>query len=188
MFTLSAFIHCRVEQRQKNRYGYYFCPKRCAAGSSVPVKQVEDTTADLLAKVSLRPETVKLINAFLRQTYYLRIGALRKKREQADVELKKLQELRQKLIEKNLSGVYSDEIFKEQNKLLEDKIKGVQTAKSDAVIEKYNLEAITDFIQQKYRSQQYVHHFSVKTKKGLTVFDISARTELGLSGLFEHPN
>lgn len=65
---------------KKNRYGYYFCPKRCAAGSSVPVKQVEDTTADLLARVSLRPETVKLINAFLRQAYYLRIGALRKKR------------------------------------------------------------------------------------------------------------
>ncbi|HET8669416.1 MAG TPA: recombinase family protein, partial [Candidatus Saccharimonadales bacterium] len=135
---------------KKNRYGYYFCPKRCAAGSSIPVKQVEDTTADLLARISLRPETVKLINAFLRQAYYLRIGALRKKREQADVELQKLQELRQKLIEKNLNGVYSDEIFKEQNKLLEDKIKSIQTAKSDTIIEKYNLEAITDFIQQKF--------------------------------------
>ena len=135
---------------RKNRYGYYFCPKRCAIGSSVPIKQIEDTTADLLAKVSLRPETVKLINAFLRQTYYLRIGALRKKREQADVELKKLQELRQKLIEKNLNGVYSDDIFKDQNKLLEEKIKGIQTAKSDAIIEKYNLEAITNFIQQKF--------------------------------------
>ncbi len=135
---------------KKNRYGYYFCPKRCAPGSSVPMSQIEDTTAELLAKISLQPETAKLINAFLRQTYYLRIGALRKKREQADVELRKLQELRQKLIEKSLNGIYSDDIFKEQNKLLEEKIKGVQTAKSDTVIEKYNLEAITNFIQQKF--------------------------------------
>ncbi len=114
------------------------------------MQEIEDTTGELLARISLRPETVKLVNAFLRQTYYLRIGALRKKREQADVELRKLQELRQKLIEKNLNSIYSDDIFKEQNKLLEEKIKGIQTAKSDAVIEKYNLEAISNFIQQKF--------------------------------------
>jgi site-specific DNA recombinase len=134
---------------KRARYGYYFCPKRCG-GSSIPVKQIEDTTAELLTKISLRPETAELINAYLRHTYYLRIGALRQKREKADSELKKLYELRQSLIEKNLSGVYSDDIFKEQNKLLEEKIKGVQAAKSDTIIEKYNLEAITKFIQHKF--------------------------------------
>ena len=101
---------------KKSRYGYYFCPKRCGVGSSVPIKQIEDITSQLLEKMSLRPEAVKLINAYLRQTYYLRIGALRKKREEADVELKKLYELRQVLIEKNMKGIYSDDIFKEQNK------------------------------------------------------------------------
>jgi hypothetical protein len=54
-------------------------------------------------------------------------------------------------IEKNLSGVYSDDIFKEQNKLLEEKIKGIQAAKNDSIIEKYNLEAITKFIQNKFK-------------------------------------
>lgn len=135
---------------KKSRYGYYFCPKRCGVGSSVPVKQIEDITSELLTKMSLQPEAVKLINAYLRQMYYLRIGALRKKREEADVELKKLYELRQALIEKNLKGIYSDDIFKEQNKLLEEKIGGVQAAKSNTVIEKYNLEDITKFIQDKF--------------------------------------
>jgi hypothetical protein len=36
--------------------------------------------------------------------------------------------------------------------LLEEKVKGVQAAKSDTVIEKYNLEAITKFIQAKFTS------------------------------------
>ncbi len=160
-FPLKRIIKCSACQQgftaawskgKRQRYGYYFCPKRCGAGSSVPVKQIEDLTHELLTKMSLRQEAVELINAYIRQTYFLRIGALRKKREAADVELKKLFELRQALIEKNLHGIYSDEIFKEQNKLLEEKISGVQTAKSDAVIEKYNLEAITKFIQYKFVS------------------------------------
>jgi len=64
---------------------------------------------------------VKLIQAFLQRTYYLRIDALQQKRDHADIELQKVYETRQVLIEKNLSGVYSDNIFKEQNKVLEKK-------------------------------------------------------------------
>ena len=62
-----------------------------------------------------------MINAFLRRAYYQRTGALKQKRDQADIELKKIYETRQALIQKNLSGIYSDDIFKEQNKILEEK-------------------------------------------------------------------
>ncbi len=135
---------------KRKRYAYYFCVERCGAKSNVPVQDIISSTKDLLSKSSLRPETISLINAYLRQTYYLRITSLQQKRDQADIELKKLYEVRQALIEKNLSGVYSDDIFKEQNKLIEEKVKAVQTAKSDTVIEKYNLEAISNFIRDKF--------------------------------------
>lgn len=78
------------------------------------------------------------------------IDALKQKRDHVDIELQKVYETRQMLIEKNLSGVYSDDIFKEQNKVLEEKIKAIQAAKNDTVIEKYNLEAISTFIQDKF--------------------------------------
>lgn len=134
----------------KNKlYGYYFCVDRCGPGSSIPVKVIDDATEELLKKMSLKPKTAELINAFLRRTYYLRIGALQQMRDQADVELKRVYETRQQLIEKNMSGVYSDDIFKEQNKLLEEKIKAIQAAKNDTVLEKYNLEAISQFIRDK---------------------------------------
>ena len=64
------------------------------------------------------------------------------------IELAKLYEQRQAIIEKNLSGVYSDEIFKEQNALLEDKITKARMAKDDTLIKKYNLEELVKFIEQ----------------------------------------
>lgn len=135
---------------KRSLYGYYFCIKRCGAKSNVPFTEIEPETSTLLKSITLKPETATLISAFLRRTYYLRIGSLKLKRDQADIELKKVYETRQTLIEKNLSGVYSDDIFKEQNKILEEKIAAIQAAKDETVIEKYNLEAITNFIQSKF--------------------------------------
>ena len=131
------------------RYAYYFCKKRCGVGSSVPTKTLEEATNELVATMSLKSETVELLNAFLRKTYVLRISSLQKRRAEADNELKKVHEFRQALIEKNVSGVFSDDIFKEQNRMLEDKIQTIQIAKSDAVIDKYNLEDISTFIENK---------------------------------------
>lgn len=58
-----------------------------------------------------------------------------------------LKTLRKALIEKNLSGVYSDEIFKEQNAIIEDKMLKAQIAKDDSTIDKYNIDAVTSFMK-----------------------------------------
>jgi site-specific DNA recombinase len=132
---------------QYRMYAYYFCLQRCV--KSTPTHVIDDATEALLKRISLKPKTSELINAFLRKTYTRRISSVQKLRDQADIELKKIYELRQSIIEKNLAGVYSDEIFKEQNKILESKIQTIQIAKNDALITKYNLEAITDFVSAK---------------------------------------
>ncbi len=154
-------------------YGYYFCIKRCGAKSNVPFTEIEPETETLLKSITLKPETAKMINAFLRRTYHMRIGALRQKRDQADIELKKIYETRQTLIEKNLSGIYSDDIFKEQNKILEEKITAIQAAKDETVIEKYNLEAITKFIETKFTNLAETYkNAPPRTEARLDVFDI----------------
>ena len=131
-------------------YAYYFCIKRCASKSNVPLTDIEPETSKLLRKISLKPETAQLVNAYIRRTYALRIGTLQQKRNQADVALAKVYETRQTLIEKNLNGTYSDDIFKEQNNVLEEKIAAIQAAKDETVIEKYSLEKITKFIETKF--------------------------------------
>ena len=158
-FPLRRIVHCgRCGQSftaswskgKKSLFGYYFCIKRCGTKSNVALSEIESETSTLLKSITLKPETAQMINAFLRRAYYQRTGALKQKRDQADIELKKIYETRQALIEKNLSGIYSDDIFKEQNKILEEKITAIQAAKDETMIEKYNLEAITKFIETKF--------------------------------------
>ena len=95
-------------------------------------------TVALLKTISPKKETLDAFIALLRSTYYKRVANLQKKKDQADIDIKRLQGLRQSLIEKNLAGVYSDEIFKEQNKLIEEQITQLQKAKDDGLLNKYN--------------------------------------------------
>ncbi len=133
------------------RYAYYFCKQRCG-GASVPIQTLNDSMVELLKKITVKPQTIDLVIAYMRKTYYQRVTTLQKRRAEADTELKKCYELRQALIEKNLKGIYGDDIFRDQNRLIEERIKDIQATKDDALIDKYNLEAITKFIKEKFEN------------------------------------
>ena len=157
-FPLRRIIKCKNcgtsftgawSKGKHSRYAYYFCKKRCGK-SSVPVGDIEKATLLMLTKITPKAKTLELLNTYIRKTFYQRIADLQKRKDQADIELKKLYELRQALIEKNLAGVYSDDVFKEQNRLIETRIKDIQITKDEALISKYNLEAITKFIKDKF--------------------------------------
>ena len=60
----------------------------------MPVDTVESEVALKLTKTSLKSQTRDLIAVYVRKTYQLRLGPLLKLRNQADVELKRLHELR----------------------------------------------------------------------------------------------
>ncbi len=126
------------------------CPKWCGKGKSVRLEDIEEETLHLLSNYSITPETFNLVSTNLRKAYYQRVTTLQKRREHADVELKKLYDTRQALIEKNLAGIYSDDMFKEQNKLLEERIATAQLTKNDELITKYNIENVTLFIGDKF--------------------------------------
>ena len=131
------------------RYAYYICSKRCGA-KSIPVDKLNQAVSAFLSSITPTKEALDAFIALLRRTYRQRTAQLLKRREQADIELKKLYELRQSLIQKNLNGIYSDEIFKEQNKLIEDQIATIQIAKDDTLVSKYNLEGIVIFMKEKF--------------------------------------
>ncbi len=155
-FALRRIVKCKFcgcsytgakSKGKKALYPYYFCPNRCL--KSCPVATLENYTSTYLESITPTKETIDLFNAFLRKTYFQRISSLKKRREQADGELKKLYELRQGLIEKHLTGIYSDEMFKEQNLVIEQKLRALQIAKNDDVLTDYNLEKVTRFIEEK---------------------------------------
>lgn len=135
---------------KRGRYAYYFCHKRCGAGPSVPIKNLEDETNKLLTSITPTPKALELFIVMLRKTYTQRLSTLQKRRESADVELKKQYELRQAVIQNHLEGIYSNEIFKTQNQLIEDKIRSIVLTKDSDTISKYNLEAIATFVEEKF--------------------------------------
>lgn len=133
---------------KRARYAYYRC-QNCHA-SSISANTAHETAKIYLSKISPTKEALDEFLTLLRKTYYKRVTQLQKRKDEADKELKRLAEMRQALIQKNLNGIYSDEIFKEQNKLIEDQIAAVQITKDDALLAKYNLEAIVQFMKEKF--------------------------------------
>lgn len=134
--------------RHGGRFGYY----RCSTGSkctskSVKVTTLEDSLIELLKFITPKKECIDLFIHFLYKAYYERVSRLTKIKNEADDEITKLKTLRNTLVEKNLAGIYSDEIFKEQSAIIEDKITKAQIVKDDATIDKYNIEALTSFIK-----------------------------------------
>lgn len=166
-FPLRRLVLCRCNtpltgawsKGKRAKYAYYMCNKRCGM-PSIPVDTLNNATMHFLSTISPKKECLDAFIALLRRTYYKRGAQLQKRREQADTELKRLYTLRQALIQKNLNGIYSDEIFKEQNKLIEEQIASVQMAKDDALLEKYNLEKIVKFMQEKFANLGVTYQLS----------------------------
>ncbi len=134
---------------RKAKHAYYFCRKRCGEGS-IKAYELDYSTAEYLRSISPTDECLSAFIGMLRTTYYKRVADLKKRKEHADTELTRLYEMRQALIQKNLSGVYSDEVFKEQNKLIEEQITSIRMTKDDDLVNKYNLQSVIEFMKEKF--------------------------------------
>lgn len=167
-FPLRRIVKCGVcdnpvtggwSKGKKARYAYYRCQKGCKV-PSINAYKINNAALQFLSSIAPTKQALDAFIALLRRTYYQRVAQLQKRKEQADIELKRLYEMRQSLIQKNLSGVYSDEIFKEQNKLIEEQIAAVQITKDDALLSKYNLEAIVKFMKDKFANLPQTYQMS----------------------------
>ncbi len=131
-----------------HKYAYYFCRKRCVY-KSVPVEDLHRDLKEILRRVSPTERGMKMFCNALLKTYNKQIINLRRKSKTADEEITKLQALRQALVEKNLAGIYSDDIFKEQNAIIEQKLVAAHEAKSQEMIDRYDINKINTFLQER---------------------------------------
>ena len=151
-------------QGKREKYAYYFCRHRCGKGS----ERVIDVHKELklfLQEVTPTTEQLTLFVESLRSEYNRRLKNLQQRKSLAQDEITKLQELRQTLVEKNLLGIYSDDVFKEQNKIIEDKIAAAQTALSDSVISKYDIDEIIKFILDRFSDLGKTYYESTLQQK-----------------------
>lgn len=135
-----------------HQYAYYFCPKRCGKPSILPVDRgkkhgLEDSLLRLLRKITPTQETTEKFILRLHALYNKKLEVAKKAKKEAQEQLASLGEERITLAEKNMKGIFSDEIYKEMNAKLESKIIAARAAMNDATIEKYDIEGLEAFIR-----------------------------------------
>lgn len=100
-----------------------------------------------MTTITPKEQCLNLFIEFVYKCYHSRLSRLTKIKNEADKEIEDLHALRKLLVEKNLNGVYSDEIFKEQSTMIADKMLRAQVVKDDSTMDKYNIDAVTAFIK-----------------------------------------
>ncbi len=154
-FPLRRIVRCDVcgmgmtggwSKGRHARYAYYRCGGVCK-GVAAKADKLETTLIQTLKEITPKKECLNLFITFLYKTYHQRLSRLQKIKGVADEEMATLKALRKTLVEKNLAGIYSDEVFKEQNATIEDRMTKAQIAKDDATIDKYNIDDVTTFIR-----------------------------------------
>ena len=133
-------------QGRHTKYAYYRCGGKCNY-ISIKVNDLEDTLTNLLETITPKSECLDMFIAYLYDNYHQRFARLQKIKNEADDEVDRLKSLRKVLVEKNIDGIYSDQVFKEQNSIIEEKMLRAQIVKDDATIDKYNIDAVTTFIK-----------------------------------------
>ncbi len=128
------------------KFAYYRCSKFCT-GKSIRVDTIEGELKGVLKSLTPTNDAREIFIAFIQSSFKKKFTQLQKIRAQADHEIAKLHDTRRQLVEKNLAGIYSDEIFKEQNAIIEDKMIKTQIMKIDDNLEQYNINKITDFMK-----------------------------------------
>ena len=160
----SGFTACWSKGRLK-RYGYYLCAKNPREHKYIPVAQVENELVKTLSETKPTHEALELFKLVVMRTYDQDIKSLKQKQEEQEEEVRALKDVRQRLIKKNLDGVYSDEMFKEQNAMIESRLIAATTAVHDHMIPRYQLEEAVNFAVALFSDPARAYQFAEPHQK-----------------------
>ncbi len=113
----------------------------------LPVKNLHDSIFTLLNGIRLTTQAQELLKKLIFTKYKNRLAVLEKGHRTSGQTIIHLKEQQQVLIQKNISGLYSDEIFKEQNNIIEEKLKQARAAQNDNLLKEYSVEKIEPIIE-----------------------------------------
>ncbi len=130
----------------KRKYPYYYCLEKSHFSPSVPKENFEKEFIQFMTKVKPKKKFVQLFTAMVKEKWQDRYSHLINKQKGVDRELSDLYEVRKKLGQKHLQGIYSDEAFKEQLELIEDQILVKKTIKSEAKLQKIDIDILVNFM------------------------------------------
>lgn len=131
---------------RSKRYPYYRCAGGCKT-TSIRAEKLDDAVVELLQSIQPKKDCVDMFTKFVLEEYERRLKNVKQAKNQSDGEIQRLKDMRKVLVEKNMMGIYTDEIFTEQNALIEKKLQKAHVAKANSTLEKYDINKITVFVR-----------------------------------------
>jgi len=154
-FPLRNFVICGNCNRpmtgswtkgRSKRYPYYHCA-RCKSpfSRSTPKEQLEQEFISLLESIAPKKEVLRLFQEIVKATWKERYKMSSQAQKTLQRALDELETKREALIEKNLKGVYPDELFKEQLTKIDEEILVKKSLLSESEMDKIDIETLLNF-------------------------------------------
>ncbi len=132
---------------RNGRYPYYFCGSRIHKSRSFPRSGLELEFVEHLKTIEPKPELLLLFKEMIKEKWQSRYSAIEARQKALHADLKALKELRSRLVEKNLKGVYSDEVFQEQQSKIEGEILVKKSLISESRLDKIDIDIVLNFFE-----------------------------------------
>lgn len=97
-------------------------------------------------RVEPKKELVELFSAMVKERWEERYAHLDNQKKNIEAELENLYEVRRNLGQKHLRGIYTDEMFQEQNQIIEDQILVKKTIQSEAKLQEIDIDILVNFM------------------------------------------
>jgi len=134
---------------RSKKYAYYICKNRCGA-SSIKVQVLNDSMIEFLRSITPPKEKLELFLMILRRDFNKSFSSLMAKRENAEQEVIQQKNNRQIVIDKNINGTYTDDVYQEQIKIIGDKIYAAEVVLGKTIFDKYKYEDVEKFMKDKF--------------------------------------
>lgn len=178
-FPLRGLVKCSIcggnmvagnARGRSKTYAKYWCLKGCLP--TIPADDLHALVKQTLGKITYSQGLIDLFNFRLKVLYEKRKAKILKQRSVAEKEILENKRMMSLLIENHLKGLYSDDIFKEQKARLEDRLLSSQVVVSDSTLEKYDIEAITNFLGALMRDLAKAYEVSDYSQKRVLIGSI----------------
>lgn len=126
------------------KYAYYRCLDHAP---SVPVELFENEFVELLESIKPSKEILERFTSVLKAKYDKKYKDLTKDVSSLNRELEGLKNQQKVLVDKNIAGIYDDELFIERNEEIKNKIIVKQVQISEASMEKLDIDTICTFAE-----------------------------------------
>ncbi len=156
-FPLRWFVHCETcdkpltaawsRNRRGVRYGYYYCNAGKHPSPSVPKDKFEKEFVEFLDKLTPRKEFVDLFVEIVKEKWQGKIDMYMLQQMVIDKKVKEVQEKRQNLIDSQLRGIYTDDVFREQLSMIDNEIATRKSVAAESKLDQLDLETLTTFMK-----------------------------------------